>query len=415
MILWLDPFSGISGDMFLGALVDAGLPFEALAGGLAASGLPGFRLECRRTRRGPLTATKVDVLLDVLGGHSEEPHGGGAEGSAGPAGGHGTTLGAITARIRASGLPEAVKGVALRIFDVLGEAEARIHGVPRDDVHFHEVGAADALADICGAALGAHLLGIGSVCSGPVALGGGTVRCRHGTLPVPGPATAEILRGAPVRIGGVEAELTTPTGAAILRGLGAEFAAPPPGILRAVGYGAGTADRPEPPNVLRIGLLEPCSGAAPAGCDAVAVLEAEMDDITGEALAFGLRAIEAEGPLDWYLTPVQMKKGRPGHLLTVLCRTEDRPRMEEAILRSTTTLGVRHHEALRRILPRRVEEFGSPLGPVRVKIADLGDGRRRASVEFEDAARLAREHGLPLADVERRILEAFEKTCPPGA
>jgi uncharacterized protein (TIGR00299 family) protein len=417
----LDTFSGISGNMFLGALLDAGLPQRELAAALAGLGVP-HRLRVTRVTRGALAARYVEVLLPgerrrrraPAGGsararasahaHPHDPHHDhGHETQAGaPAHSHGRSYDEIRRLLARARLPTGARDRAQQIFAALAEAEARVHGIPVARVHFHEVGAVDAIVDVAGAALALELLGIERVTATPPALGHGTVETAHGRLPLPPPAVLELLRGVPVVPAPVAWETVTPTGAAILRTVASEFCALPALTIDAIGHGAGN-DRPGPlPNVLRAvlgrsgGLLR----------DTVSVLTAHLDDLVPEHFDLALERLLAAGALDVALAHVQMKKNRPGFALTVVAPPTRRAALAELVLRETGSLGVRVQEAERVLLPREIVRVATPHGRVRVKIASDAQGAVRASAEYEDAKRIAQAQRLPLAQVIRDAEEA---------
>jgi uncharacterized protein (TIGR00299 family) protein len=420
-VLHLDTFSGISGNMFLGALLDAGLPQRELAAALAGLGVP-HRLRVTRVTRGALAARYVEVLLPgerrrrraPAGGsararasahaHPHDPHHDhGHETQAGePAHSHGRSYDEIRRLLARARLPTGARDRAQQIFAALAEAEARVHGIPVARVHFHEVGAVDAIVDVAGAALALELLGIERVTATPPALGHGTVETAHGRLPLPPPAVLELLRGVPVVPAPVAWETVTPTGAAILRTVASEFCALPALTIDAIGHGAGN-DRPGPlPNVLRAvlgrsgGLLR----------DTVSVLTAHLDDLVPEHFDLALERLLAAGALDVALAHVQMKKNRPGFALTVVAPPTRRAALAELVLRETGSLGVRVQEAERVLLPREIVRVATPHGRVRVKIASDAQGAVRASAEYEDAKRIAQAQRLPLAQVIRDAEEA---------
>jgi uncharacterized protein (TIGR00299 family) protein len=369
-ICYLDAFSGISGDMLVGALADAGAPQDALLDGLHGLGL-GASYEFTRTRRGGISATKFHVKGGESSAHRHLHH--------------------ILEILDRAPLPERVRRDAAAVFRRLGEAEARVHALPLEKVHFHEVGAVDSIADVVGACLGFALLGIEGVFCSAVNVGRGTVHTEHGTLPVPAPATAELLRGKPVYAQGPEAELTTPTGAAVAVTLAQEFGPMPPMRLHETGYGAGTRDFPGQPNVLRV-LTGERSGAAEA--TTVSVIEANLDDASPEVLGYATERLLEAGALDVALAPLVMKKGRPGTLLQVVARPEDRERLAALVFAETTTLGVRWWTAERRVQERRWVDVETRYGRVRIKV-----GESTWAPEYEDCRRLAREAGVPLKDV----------------
>ncbi len=389
-IAYFDCFSGISGDMVLGALVDAGCALEHIEGELRRLPLGGWSISAEKVARGGLTATQVKVA-------SSEHH-------------HHRSLGAILELIEQAALAPRVTDRARRVFRRLGEAEARIHNLPVEKVHFHEVGAVDAIVDIVGACIGFERLGLDDFACSPLNVGGGRVETQHGTLPVPAPATAELLRGAPAYSSGINRELVTPTGAAIASTLATQFGPLPPMTLAAIGYGAGTAQLAEQPNVLRLFIGEPAAReAGRRGEDSVAVIEANLDDMNPQIYGyFAERALQA-GALDVFATPVQMKKNRPGQLLTVLCAPEAADRLVDLIFRETTTIGVRTYAARRRTLERESVPVSTSLGVIRVKVSRLNGHILNAAPEYEDCQRVAAERGIPLKQVLTEAASEFHK------
>lgn len=370
-ICYLDAFSGIAGDMTVASLIDAGAPFEPLVEGLTSLGTgAAFRVE--KVKRAGIAATRFVVEGGEQRAHRHLPH--------------------ILKMIDAGALPDQVKQNAARVFQRLGEVEARVHGVPIEKVHFHEVGAVDSITDIVGACLGLSLLGVDEIYCSAINVGGGTVSTDHGLLPVPAPATAALLEGRPVFSSGPQVELTTPTGAAIATTLAASFGHMPAMRVAASGYGAGSKEFKEQANVLRV-LLGEASGAAEA--ISVAVIEANIDDSTPETLGYAMERLLAEGALDVTLTPVQMKKNRPGVTLGVIARPEDRERLAALVFAETSTFGLRIHMAERRVEARRLVEVETRYGKVRIKVAASG----AATPEFEDCRALARATGAPLKDI----------------
>jgi len=375
---WFDCASGISGDMFLGALVDAGLEAARLSGAVESLGIEGVAIEAEKVRRLGFAATKVTVSAPHEHAHRH--------------------LSDIRALIEASALDEAVKQTAVAIFTRLAEAEAQAHGEPVEKVHFHEVGALDSIADIVGAAAGVHMLGIEKCFFSPIATGSGTVRTAHGVLSVPAPATARLLRGMPLAASEESGELTTPTGAAIAAELAAGFGAMPAMTLRATGAGAGSREGEKTPNILRVFIGEE---SADATAREVLVIETTIDDMTGEALSHAAGALSEAGALDVYTAPVFMKKGRPGHLLTVLAAAADEEKVLETLFSETTTFGARISRTPRAVLDRRVVEVQSPLGAFRLKVGAWKGRAVSAAPEYDDARRIAGERGMPL----RRVYE----------
>src|SRR5581483_11834859 len=377
-IAYLDCFSGLSGDMFLGALLDAGVRPEIFENAVAALNL-GARLEISRVMRSGISATKVDVWV---GDEKDQPreeywakkstpsheqsHDHGHEHHHEHRG-RNRGLKEIREIITAATISQLAKETAIRIFDNLGAAEAKIHDVPLADVHFHEVGAVDAMVDIVCAAVGAEALGVDNWVCSPLNVGGGTVVCAHGTFPVPAPATVELLKGAPVYSSGLQAELVTPTGAAIAKTLAIRFAAFPQMKISATGYGAGTRDFSNHANVLRLTVGEAQDSAALADHEMIAILEANLDDLNPQVFGYVMdRALE-EGALDAFGIPVQMKKNRPGMLLTILARPDDADRLTKLLFTETTTLGVRIRYETRQALRRRSIIVTTRWGDVRMK------------------------------------------------
>ena len=383
MIAYFDCYSGISGDMALGALVDAGADPEVLRAQVAGLGLAGYDLRFEKVERQGITGTKA-VVAHHMG--VAQPH---------------RHLSDILAILDASSLPPVVKERASEVFKTLGEAEARVHGVGVEQVHFHEVGALDAIVDVVGSVAGLELLGVRQVYASSLPTGKGMIRTSHGPLPVPAPATMEILArvSAPLRAVDVDAELVTPTGAAILATL-ATFQRPDM-RLRSVGYGFGTRQLPWA-NALRLWLGEPVEPAA--GLERTSLIEANLDDSTPEALGFAMERLFAAGALDVFFTPIQMKKNRPATMLSVIAPLDREGELAAAVIRETTTLGVRISRTSRITAERRVETVDSPLGPVRVKVKTF-QGKVTYSPEYEDCARIARERGVTLSEVVRAVLE----------
>lgn len=378
-LCYLDCFSGISGDMLLGALVDAGLAPATLETELRKLKLPGWALLTRRVRRGELTATKLDFQIS-------ETH-------------HHRTWKTIRDLIGASELSERVRTRAEAVFARLAEVEAGVHGVSPEDVHFHELGSLDSILDVVGISVALECLGIEELVASSLNVGAGRVETAHGTFPVPAPATAALLKGAPVYSSGVGGELVTPTGAAVVATLATGFGPLPPMTVSAVGYGAGTRDIAGQPNVLRVFLGERTSAAAVPEEPTVSVLEASLDDMSPLVGGYFMEQALAAGALDVYYTPVQMKKNRPGVVLTVLCPPERVDALSRLIFEQTTTIGLRHYQARRRTLERTLVTVETSLGPVRMKLARLNGRLLNAAPEYEDCSRLAREKDVPLKQV----------------
>lgn len=388
-LAYFDCFSGVSGDMTLGALVDAGADLGAIEAELRKLPVKGWSLAAEKVKRGALAATLVKVT-------TEETH-------------HHRGLTKILDTIAAAGLKARVAERASAIFRRLGEAEARIHNTTVEQVHFHEVGALDAMVDIVGAAVGCELLGIEEFACSAVNVGGGRAQTAHGPLPVPAPASIEMLRGKPVYSSGIEKELTTPTGAAIVSTLCARFGALPAMTASAIGYGAGSWELKEQANVLRLVIGESAVASARPGEQIVTVLETNLDDMNPQIYGYLAEQAFAAGALDVYSTAVQMKKGRPGVLLTLLCEPQQADGLAALLFRETTTLGVRSYEARRRVLARETVTVETPHGRVRMKLARMNGGVLNAAPEYEDCRRIAAERGVPLKQVLTEANLAYEK------
>jgi len=414
-IAYLDCFSGISGDMFLGALVDAGVSPKLLEDTVAALDI-GARLEIKRVARGGISATKVDVYSngekdlprEVFWEQQDHDHAREHK--------HGRGLNEIRQIIDNAAISGTAKATAIRIFETLGAVEAEIHNMPVERVHFHEVGAVDAMVDIVCAAVGAESLAVEEWVCSPLNVGGGTVKCAHGTLPVPAPATLKLLHDAPVYSSGPQVELVTPTGAAIVKTLSDRFAPFPAMKIEKAGYGAGTRDFPEHPNLLRLTIGEalPADAASMSSNtspgtsnDRITVLEANLDDLSPQVLAYAMERLLAEGALDVFSVPVQMKKSRPGALLTVLAKMEDANRLTKLIFAETTTLGVRRREEQRQTLSRRWETVDTTWGPVRIKIANMNGTVSNYAPEYEDCRTLAEAHHVPLRTVMQEAIQQY--------
>ncbi|MEK7407075.1 MAG: nickel pincer cofactor biosynthesis protein LarC [Acidobacteriota bacterium] len=381
-ICYLDAFSGISGDMLVGALADAGASTQSLIGALAALGT-GAAFSFEKTTRGGIAATKFRVEGGDQRGHRH--------------------LSDILRLIEAAALPARVKQNAADVFRRLGEVEAAVHQAPLEKVHFHEVGAVDSIADVVGACLGFELLGVEEIHCSPLNLGSGTVSTDHGVLPVPAPATAALLEGKPVYARGPAVELTTPTGAAIATTLARSFGPLPPMKLTSTGYGAGERDFPGQANVLRV-LVGEASGATEAAT--VAVLEANIDDSSPEVLGYAMERLLEAGALDVTLAPLLMKKGRPGTLLTVIARPEHQEALAALVFAETSTLGLRIYAAERRVQARRTVEVETPHGKVRVKVAQDGS----YAPEYEDCRKLAHQTGAPLRQIMTEAAHAYRES-----
>jgi len=431
-ILYYDCFAGISGDMHLGAMIDAGVDPEHLLSELDKLPVSGFRLEIRRDKKQSIEGTRVDVVLDP--GTDEPEHGHGHSHASGHSHGHRhghghghahahdhghghshshshaqphRNLADIEQIVDKSTLPEGTKKRARRMFRIIAEAEAKIHGVPVSEIHFHEVGAVDSIVDIIGAAICLEYLKPDRILCSTVELGSGTIRCAHGTMPVPAPATAEILKDIPVRIGGTGHEATTPTGAAILAANVDEFTDRPAFRPERTAYGIGQRDA-ELPNVLRVYVGE---GTAPGSTksDQKIMISCQIDDMNPEQYPHIMDRLLSMGASDVSLTPTIMKKGRPGVILDVLCDAKLLSRLADTILKETTTLGVRYHPVSRIMLERESVSFQSSLGPVTVKKAMLDGNLVKWKAEYEDCKALADKHKMPLRDVIIRVDAEFAK------
>ncbi len=395
-VLYFDPFNGISGDMVLGALIDLGVPLDYLNGQLSKLGLEEFEIATRQVERQGLFG--VDVTVSQPGGDSSRHH----EHGHPPARG----FEQIRQLIEASQLHPWVKQTSVAVFRRLGEAEAKVHRSSLHEVHFHEVGALDSIVDIVGAAIGFHYLGVEDFYTAPVNLGHGTVTFSHGTWPVPAPATAELMGDLPAYPGSVAAEMTTPTGAAILAVLVRSAEHAPAARWTQSGFGAGDREFDQVPNMLRIMLGEYDSQPSlQAEEDDVVLLEANIDDMDAELFGHFLDKALQESALDVFYTPVTMKKSRPGVMLSLLCRPAEKDRFMGLILEETTTLGVRFSPLKRRILSREVRTVQTRHGPVRVKLGRMGDRTVNLAPEFDDLRRLAEEKGIPLKGLRQQVME----------
>ncbi len=385
-IAYLDCASGVSGDMLLGALVDAGAELATIQRGIDSLGLAGVRLSVRDVKKQSFRAAKLAVEFQPEHAHRHLHH--------------------ITAMIdQAAAIPPAAKELARRVFTRLGQAEAKVHGAEIEKVHFHEVGAVDSIADIVGCAIGWTLLGIEQAIASPIPTGRGYVQIAHGRCAIPAPATAELLVGAPLAEVDVEGELTTPTGAALVTTLAAGFGPLPAMRVERIGYGAGEKDFPQA-NLLRL-LVGQADGRSPAA-EQVWQLVTNLDDATGELVAHTADRLREAGALDVYLTPVQMKKGRPGVVLSVLCTASLRRELERIIFAESTTLGVRSWPVERTTLERTKHTVDTPWGQVEGVLVELEGGRRRFAPEFESVRRAADLHGVSLQRVYDEARSGFK-------
>jgi pyridinium-3,5-bisthiocarboxylic acid mononucleotide nickel chelatase len=384
-----DCFSGISGDMTLAALFDLGVPTEPVFAGIASLGLP-VRIKAEKVHKGGFAATQVFIDAPEEDEHRHLPD--------------------IEAILTRGKLSTAQRDLALKIFRRLADAEAAAHGIPVNEVHFHEVGALDSIADIAGSAIALDLLGVERFTSSSVAVGSGTVKCAHGVMPVPTPATAELLKGVQLRPALVKTELTTPTGAAILTSIVSEYIDTPSMAIEQIGHGAGSKDFFEQPNLLRI-FLGKAQGQPSLGFekDEVIVLETNLDDVPGEIIGYCVEQLFAAGALDVWTTPIQMKKHRPGVILSAIATQANLEALETILFRETQTFGIRRHLVQRQKLQRASLTVETPWGPVRCKRGWREGLEAVVSPEYEDCARIARQHGIPLSDVYSRVLSAYKE------
>ena len=382
-VLYIDPVSGAAGDMFLGALVDAGAGFEELSAALDTLGLKGFTLKREKRSAGAFSATKITVLLeekDYAYRHLSD----------------------ILAIINNSSIPERSKGRAESVFRALAGAEAKVHGSTIEDVHFHETGAVDALVDITGTAVALELLGIEKIFSGPLRFGTGTVECEHGVIPVPSPAALELAKGFPAVFTGIEAELTTPTGAAVITALAEHGSMPGRMVVESSGYGAGTREGRDMPNVLRVVVGSAPDNDVPTEC--VIELVTTIDDCPAEILGSVMENLLDAGALDVYAAPVTMKKSRPGVALTVIAGEAERDALEQIIFRETTTFGIRRRRVERSVLERETVEVETAYGPLKVKVGRLSGDAVSVQPEYESARALALEAGVALKEIYRAAM-----------
>jgi len=448
-IAYLECFSGISGDMFLGALLDAGVPPELLTRTVKALGVDA-RLEISRVDRSGISATKLDVIAAgekelpreefwekeskaAAHSHEHEHHGHAHSHPHDPGHSHDHSHGAdhshnhgdshahghqhghshrglkeIRQIISQADISQSAKDRAIKIFETLGAAEAKVHNSDIEKIHFHEVGAIDAIVDIVCASVGAEALGVDEWICSPLNVGGGTVVCAHGTFPIPAPATLELLKKAPVYSGEIQKELVTPTGAAIVSVLVSRFAQFPAMKAEKIAYGAGTRNFKNNPNVVRLTVGETLAKhESPFPVEEITVLEASIDDMSPQVFGYVMEQALSSGALDAFGTSVQMKKSRPGMLLTVLCRMEDSQRLTRLILAETTTLGVRIRQETRAALARRHMSVNTKWGEVRIKLANLNGSISNYAPEYEDCSRIAKEQKVPLKTVMQEAIKVY--------
>ena len=387
-LAYFDCFSGISGDMTLGALVDAGCSLELLRSGLQGLQIPGWTISSEKVWKNGMAATFVRVATEDQTKHR--------------------SLSAILEMFEKSQLSKSVQKNAAAIFRKLGEAEASVHDVPLEKIHFHEVGAVDAIVDIVGACIAFDAFGIEKFACSPLNVGGGTAKMAHGVLPVPAPATAKLLQGKPTYSNGVQRELVTPTGAAIVSTLCDTFGPQPGMTVSAIGYGAGSIELEGQPNVVRIMIGEAADNVI-AGCDEeISVVEANLDDMNPQIYGYFLEKALAAGALDVYTTPVQMKKNRPGTLLTLLCKPQDTNSLMSLVFAETTTFGARTYRAQRRTLPRESVNVHTQFGDVRVKLSRVNGRILHVAPEFDDCRKLAVEKDVPLQRVFNEAMRSYD-------
>ncbi len=386
--LYFDCYAGISGDMIIGALIDLGVRLELIADQLLSLGLEGYRIKADKVMRSQIAATKFGVEIDDRAQPARH-------------------LDDIISIIDGSRLSHTVKSLSKRVFERLAEAEARVHGTTSERVHFHEVGAVDSIIDIVGAMIGFEELGIEVYYSSRLRVGRGSIEAAHGLLPVPAPGTAELLRGVPIYAGALEGEFVTPTGAAIVTTLCEHFIPIPQMKLDRTGYGAGARDPEGFPNTLRLILGETEQEQAVASAEHVLVIETNIDDMNPQVYGFVMDRAFQMGALDVFITPVQMKKNRPGAMLTVICEAQYLDSLTEMLLAETTTLGVRYYEAKRRVLARAIETVETPYGRVRIKVARAGIRTLHFHPEYEDCLRLVEQARVPLLEIQSAAIAAY--------
>ncbi len=387
-LAYFDCFSGISGDMTLGALVDAGCSLELLRSGLEGLQIPGWTISSEKVWKNGMAATFVRVATEDQTKHR--------------------SLSAILEMFEKSQLSESVGKNAAAIFRKLGEAEASVHDVALEKIHFHEVGAVDAIVDIVGACIAFDALGIEKFACSPLNVGGGTAKMTHGVLPVPAPAAAKLLQGKPTYSNGVQRELVTPTGAAIVSTLCDTFGPQPRMTVSAIGYGAGSIELEGQPNVVRIMIGEAADKVIAGFDEEISVIEANLDDMNPQIYGYFLEKALAAGALDVYTTPVQMKKNRPGTLLTLLCKPQDTNSLMSLVFAETTTFGARTYRAQRRTLPRESVNVHTQFGDVRVKLSRVNGRILHVAPEFDDCRKLAVEKDVPLQRVFNEAMRSYD-------
>jgi len=382
-IAYLDCSSGVSGDMLLGAIVDSGLPLKEMEDALKGLHLKGYRLEAKKVKRSFISATKVNILLSERKGYR-----------------HVRTWEQIRDIVKRASLPSSIKERGLRIFKSLFEAEGKVHGQPFEMTHLHELGAIDCIIDIFGTLIGLEKLGIERVYSSSVNLGSGTIKAAHGLISVPAPAVIELLKGIPVYSSGAAFELTTPTGAALIREIVNDFITLPVMTISDIGYGAGTKDPPDFSNVLRL-IIGTWKGSEQNQGE-ITIIETNIDDMNPQVYEYLSEILFRAGAIDVFMTQVIMKKGRPGILLTVLCNDLLREKIADILFRETTTLGIRFYKTSRITLQREVMRVSYGKDSVKLKVATL-KGYKKSAPEYEDCKRIAKKRGIPLIHVMRKV------------
>jgi pyridinium-3,5-bisthiocarboxylic acid mononucleotide nickel chelatase len=403
-VLFLEPFSGISGDMMIGALLDLGFSLEELKEKLALLPLKGYHLSAENCNRSGIQATKFDVHEEQHHPHDHD-HGHSHHH-------HHRTFADIRKMIESSGLSAWVKEQSIAAFQKLAEAEGKVHGQPPEEVHFHEVGAVDSIVDIVGTMIAVESFLPVQILSSSINVGQGTLECQHGTYPVPGPAAQELLKGIPIFSNSVTGELTTPTGATLVATLVEKFGARPEMNITASGYGAGTRQTPGNANVLRITLGETGAGLSVSPEDQVVVIDATIDDMSPQVYGYFQEKALAEGALDVYAASIQMKKNRPALKVTCVCATQDLDKLAALIFRETTTIGIRYTIAQRKTLRREFRQVQTNFGSVAMKISLLDGHPVNFVPEFEDCRRLAAEKGVALKEVQAAAVSAYLQSKP---
>jgi len=393
-IVYFDCFSGISGDMVLGAFVDAGLDINFLKEQLAQLHLHGYEISAAKVNRAGISGTKVHVIISHKDTHTTHHH-------------HNSdlNLSGIKTIIENSNLHQDIKRDSIRIFQRLAEVEAKVHNTSPEKVHFHEVGAIDSIVDIVGAVIAIRQLGIQKIYFSPIPTGHGYTKCEHGTFPVPAPATAELLKTQLLKSVDIEKELTTPTGAAIITTLGEGLRTTPEMRILQIGYGAGSSDNPTVPNLLRVLIGEAIPNTA---SDEMWIVETNIDNMSGEVLGYVMEKLFEAGAVDAYFTPIQMKKGRPGIIISAIVAESSLSAVELVLFNQTTTFGIRKYKVVRTILSREFKEVDSQFGKIKVKIGRYNGDIKSFSPEYEDCKRIAEERGIPLKQVYSIISKELE-------